>query len=82
MFDFFKFKHSGKRNSLGSDKTLFVSAFILLVFGVISIAGFILGGRSGELFLRLKIHLSDILSLVSLLIIFLVYRIRKGRKGE
>ena len=82
MFDFFKFKHSGKRNSSGSDKILFVSVFILLVFGVISIAGFILGGRSGEIFLRLKIHLSDILYFVSLLIIFLIYRIRKGRKRE
>ena len=82
MFDFFKLKRSGKGKSLGSDKTLFVSVFILLVFGVISIAGFILGGRSGEIFLRLKIHLSDILSFVSLLIIFLIYRIRKGRKGK
>ena len=82
MFDFFKIKQSGKDKSTGSDKTLFVSVFILLMFGGISIIGFILGGRSGEIFLRLKIHLSDILSFVSLLIIFLVYRIRKGRKGE
>ena len=82
MFDFFKLKRSRKIRGTGSDKTLFVSVFILLVFGVISIAGFILGGRSGEIFLRLKIHLSDILYFVSLLIIFLVYRIRKGRKGE
>ena len=82
MFDFFKLKRSRKIRGTGSDKTLFVSVFILTVFGVISIAGFILGGRSGEIFLRLKIHLSDILYFVSLLIIFLVYRIRKGRKGE
>ena len=82
MFDFFKLKRSGKIRSAGSDKTLFVSVFILIMFGVISIIGFILGGRSGELFLRLKIHLSDILSFVFLLIIFLVYRIRKGRKRE
>lgn len=82
MFDFFKFKRSGKIRGTGSDKTLFVSVFILLVFGVISIAGFILGGRSGEIFLRLKIHLSDFLSFVFLLIILLIYRFRKGRKGE
>ena len=83
MLDYFKRKELKGKSFAAHDKGILFAVLILVILGIAGIVTFIMGGSVGGIFSGFKIHISDIVSLAALLLVYIIWGFGKRRnKGE